>query len=150
MDKKYVKKEMQVKALENGTVIDHIPANKLFKVVEILQLEQISNEVTIGNNLASKRMGTKGIIKVANRFFESKEINRIALIAPNAKINIIRDYQVTEKSKEMLANIQNSAKSIRYKMAQRLRFQLRRMPELSFFLDDSLDYAQNIEDLLKK
>ena len=55
-----------------------------------------------------------------------------------------------EKSKEMLANIQNSAKSIRYKMAQRLRFQLRRMPELSFFLDDSLDYAQNIEDLLKK
>jgi len=97
MDKKYVKKEMQVKALENGTVIDHIPANKLFKVVEILQLEQISNEVTIGNNLASKRMGTKGIIKVANRFFESKEINRIALIAPNAKINIIRDYQVTEK-----------------------------------------------------
>lgn len=88
---------MQVKALENGTVIDHIPANKLFKVVEILQLEQISNEVTIGNNLASKRMGTKGIIKVANRFFESKEINRIALIAPNAKINIIRDYQVTEK-----------------------------------------------------
>ena len=97
MDKKYVKKEMQVKALENGTVIDHIPANKLFKVVEILQLEQISNEVTIGNNLASKRMGTKGIIKVANRFFESKEINRIALIAPNAKINTIRDYQVTEK-----------------------------------------------------
>ena len=88
---------MQVKALENGTVIDHIPANKLFKVVEILQLEQISNEVTIGNNLASKRMGTKGIIKVANRFFESKEINRIALIAPNAKIIIIRDYQVTEK-----------------------------------------------------
>ncbi len=55
-----------------------------------------------------------------------------------------------EKSKEMFVNIQNSAKAIRYKMAQRLRFQLRRMPELSFFLDDSLDYAQNIEELLKK
>ncbi len=55
-----------------------------------------------------------------------------------------------EKSKEMLGNIQNNAKSIRYEMAQRLRFQLRKMPELSFFLDDSLDYVQNIEDLLKK
>ena len=42
-------------------------------------------------------MGAKGNSKVANRFFESKEINRIAQIAPNAKINIIRDYQVTEK-----------------------------------------------------
>ncbi len=97
MNTKYIKGELQVKALENGTVIDHIPANKLFKVVEILQLEQIPNEVTIGNNLASKRMGIKGIIKIADRFFEEKEINRIALIAPNAKINIIRDYQVTEK-----------------------------------------------------
>ncbi len=97
MTSKYIKKELQVKALENGTVIDHIPARKLFKVVKILQLEQIPNEVTIGNNLASKRMDKKGIIKIADRFFEEKEINRIALIAPNAKINIIRDYLVTEK-----------------------------------------------------
>lgn len=91
------KGEMQVKALENGTVIDHIPSDKLFKVVETLQLDKINAEVTIGNNLISKQLGKKGIIKIANRFFEEKEINRIALIAPNAKINTIRDYKVIDK-----------------------------------------------------
>lgn len=91
------KSEMQVKALRNGTVIDHIPSDKLFKVVSILQLDKIEHQVTIGYNLNSQILGKKGIIKVAEHFFEEKEIDRIAVIAPHAKINIIRDYEVVEK-----------------------------------------------------
>lgn len=90
-------KELQVKALKNGTVIDHIPSEKLFKVVSLLQLDSVKNQITIGNNLISKRMGRKGIIKISDRYYEEEEISRIALIAPTAKINVIRDFEVIEK-----------------------------------------------------
>ena len=55
-----------------------------------------------------------------------------------------------EKSQEILESIQNNARSIRYELAQRVRFQLRKTPELMFFLDDSLDYIENIDTLLNK
>ena len=83
------KKELEVAALENGTVIDHIPSDQLFKVVSLLGLEKLNKSITIGNNLISKKIGKKGIIKIADTFFKEEEINKIALIAPNAKINII-------------------------------------------------------------
>lgn len=91
------KKELAVAALENGTVIDRIPSEQLFKVVTILRLDTIANSITIGNNLNSKKIGKKGIIKVADYFFRDEEINKIALIAPEATINVIRNYQVVEK-----------------------------------------------------
>ena len=90
-------KELQVAALENGTVIDHIPSEKLFAVVELLGLEHMTNNITIGFNLDSKKLGKKGIIKIADKFFCDDEINRISVIAPNLKLNIIRDYDVVEK-----------------------------------------------------
>lgn len=92
------KKELIVTALENGTVIDHIPAAKLFKIVSILELDKIENRVTIGNNLESKMMGLKGVIKVADKFFQPEEINKIALLAPSARINIIKNYEVVQKT----------------------------------------------------
>ena len=88
------KQELQVAALENGTVIDHIPSERLFTVVSLLGLEHMSNNITIGFNLKSKKLGTKGIIKIADKFFCDEEINRIAVVAPNVKLNIIRDYEV--------------------------------------------------------
>ncbi|KAA6302501.1 MAG: Aspartate carbamoyltransferase regulatory chain [Candidatus Ordinivivax streblomastigis] len=91
------KKELQVAALENGTVIDHIPSEQVFKVVSILEIEKLRTPVTIGYSLDSKKMGKKGIIKIADKFFEEHEINRISLIAPSVKLNIIRDYEVKEK-----------------------------------------------------
>lgn len=91
------KKELQVAALENGTVIDHIPSEKLFTVVSLLGLEHMGNNITIGFNLQSKKLGKKGIIKVADKFFSDEEINRISVIAPNVKLNIIHDYEVVEK-----------------------------------------------------
>lgn len=93
------RKEMQVAALCNGTAIDHIPSDQVFKVVSLLNLQNIKNPVTIGNNLESKKMGSKGIIKITDKFFAEDEINRIALIAPNAILNIIKDYSVVEKKK---------------------------------------------------
>ena len=91
------KKELQVAALENGTVIDHIPSEKLFTVVCFLGIEEMTNNITIGFNLASKKLGKKGIIKVADRFFTDEEINRIAVVAPNVKLNIIRSHEVVQK-----------------------------------------------------
>ena len=91
------KRELQVAALENGTAIDHIPPEHLFKVAHLIGLSKTENRITFGNNLESKKMGRKGMIKIADKFFEEDEINRIALVAPNVILNIIRDYEVVEK-----------------------------------------------------
>ena len=96
------KKELQVAALENGTAIDHIPSCRLFKVASLLGLDKMDNTITIGNNLHSNKMGSKGMIKIADKFFKEDEINRIALVAPNVMLNIIRDYEVVEKKTVVL------------------------------------------------
>ncbi len=88
---------MSVSAIENGTVIDHVPAYNLFKVIQILGLDKIDNQITFGTNLESKKLGSKAIIKISGLFFQDEDINRIALVAPDAKLNIIRDYEVVEK-----------------------------------------------------
>jgi len=90
-------KKLQVSAIKNGTVIDHIPANNLFKVINILNLDKIETQMTFGSNFESKRLGLKAIIKLADVFFVDEEINKIALVAPDAKLNIIKDYKVVEK-----------------------------------------------------
>lgn len=90
-------KALQVSAIKEGTVIDHIPANRLFEVINILQLQKCLDMITFGTNLDSKQLGKKAIIKVSNRFFQGQEIDKIALIAPNAKLNTIKNYEVVEK-----------------------------------------------------
>jgi len=91
------KTELAVAALRNGTVIDHIPAEALFKCVKILGLADTTHRLTIGNNLSSERMGMKGIIKVSDIIFPEAILNRIALIAPTAVVNTISNYEVVEK-----------------------------------------------------
>ena len=91
------KQALQVAALKNGTVIYHIPSEKLFTVVQLLGVEQMKCNITIGFNLDSKKLGKKGIIKIADKFFCDEEINRISVVAPYVKLNIIRDYEVVEK-----------------------------------------------------
>ncbi len=86
-----------VSAIKNGTVIDHVPAKDLFKVISILGLDHIENQITFGTNLESKKLGRKSIIKISNLFFRNEDINKIALVAPAAKLNIIKDYIVVEK-----------------------------------------------------
>jgi aspartate carbamoyltransferase regulatory subunit len=91
--------QLKVSAIKDGTVLDHIPAQNVFQVVDILDLIHSDKPVTIGSNLESKSLGRKGIIKIADRFFEDEELGRIALAAPDATVNIIRDYEVVSKKK---------------------------------------------------
>lgn len=96
------RKELVVSALENGTVLDHIPAENVYKALRILNLKGIGNQITIGINLNSKQHGKKGIIKIADKFFESEELNKLALLAPDATVNVIRDFKVVEKMKVIM------------------------------------------------
>jgi len=96
-DKITKKLKLKVSAISEGTVIDHIPTESLFKVISILELDKTTNMITFGANLDSGKLQQKAIIKVSNQFFEDDDINRIALIAPHAKLNIIKDYEVIEK-----------------------------------------------------
>jgi aspartate carbamoyltransferase regulatory subunit len=92
-------KQLIVTAIKDGTVIDHISSKSLFKVISILGLDKLDKLMTFGNNLDSKKLGKKGIIKLSEVFFDNEEINKIALVAPSAKLNIIRNYEVVEKMK---------------------------------------------------
>lgn len=91
------RQELQVAALENGTVIDHIPSAKLFDVISLLHLENVHTAVTVGYNLKSKKMRHKSIIKIAGKFFSDDEINQLSVVAPNVTLSVIRDYEVVEK-----------------------------------------------------
>lgn len=91
------KKELQVAAIENGTVIDHIPAERTYQVARLLELETLGLPVTIGFNLPSEKLGKKGIIKITDKFFSDEEISRLSVIAPKVVLNIIKDYEVVEK-----------------------------------------------------
>ncbi|MCQ2961319.1 MAG: aspartate carbamoyltransferase regulatory subunit [archaeon] len=92
------KHELKVKPIENGTVIDHIQANKALQVLKILGLPKEGINVTLAMNVPSK-LGFKDIVKIENREVEHSEIDKISLIAPHATINIIRDYEIVSKKK---------------------------------------------------
>jgi aspartate carbamoyltransferase regulatory subunit len=97
------KKEMKVPGIESGTVIDHIPSESTFKVLDILK---IGDElVTIGNNLSSKKIGKKGIIKVSDKMLKKEELDKIALIAPQATINEIKNFKVVKKRQVQMPSL---------------------------------------------
>jgi aspartate carbamoyltransferase regulatory subunit len=86
----------QVEAIVNGTVIDHIPGAMTLKVANLLAGEH--DQVSIGMNLRSARLGRKGVVKISGRELDERTLSRLALIAPSATVSIIRDYQVVHKS----------------------------------------------------
>ena len=96
------KTELLVAALENGTVIDHIPSELVFTIAQLLELDKLSSSVTIGYNLTSKKIGKKGVIKVADKFFSDEEISRLSVVAPNVVLNIIRNFDVVEKKEVII------------------------------------------------
>ena len=93
---------MEVSAIRDGTVIDHIDSDATFKVADILQEQGEQHTVLVGVNLASGRLGKKGIIKIENRNLTPDEVNKIALIAPHATLNIISDFKAVEKTQVKL------------------------------------------------
>ncbi len=89
-------KQIKVNAIKNGTVIDHITAGKVRKVMDILELDG-TDVVMIGMNLTSNKIGKKDIVKIENKELSQDEVNSIALIAPNATLIIIKDFEVGKK-----------------------------------------------------
>ncbi len=88
---------MEVSAIENGTVIDHIPTSALFKVIEILDLDKREVPVIIATNLKSNRIGKKALIKIVDRYCSDNDMSYLALVAPTARVSIIKNYEVSDK-----------------------------------------------------
>jgi len=102
-----MKKELSISAIKEGSVIDHIPGNVTLKVVDILDLRGIRGIISIATNLPSKTMGKKGIIKISGKDLTKEEVDKIALIAPHATVNIIKNYDVKQKIKVAIPPVIN-------------------------------------------
>jgi len=90
--------ELRVSKIKDGTVIDHIKGGYALDVIKILGITGKEKRVmTIAINVPSKRFGAKDILKIEGRALNAQEVNRIALVAPHASINIVRNYKVIEK-----------------------------------------------------
>ena len=90
-------KKLLVSAIKNGTVIDHINAGEALKIIRFLNLAAQNKLVTVGLNLPSKLMKTKDLIKVEDWEINTEEASQVALIAPRATVNLIKNYQVIKK-----------------------------------------------------
>jgi aspartate carbamoyltransferase regulatory subunit len=90
-------KERRIPAIKDGTVIDHIPSRDAFRIIRILNPQEFKYPINVALNLDSKKMGNKGMIKIDNRFLTKDEVNKIAILAPNATVSIIKNYKVKQK-----------------------------------------------------
>ena len=104
-------KEIRVQAIKNGTVIDHLPASFGLLIIKLLGGIPARKIVTLGSNLKSRARGLKDLIKIEGRELTESEVNKIALLAPHATINIVRDYRVIKKIKPHLPEIIKGAVS---------------------------------------
>jgi aspartate carbamoyltransferase regulatory subunit len=94
---------IRIVKIRDGTVIDHIRAGHALDVLQILGITgKEGNVVTLAMNISSSRIGSKDIVKIEDRFLEDAEVARIALVAPEATINAIRDGTVVRKTRVQL------------------------------------------------
>ncbi|HBU06990.1 MAG TPA: aspartate carbamoyltransferase regulatory subunit [Candidatus Magasanikbacteria bacterium] len=98
-------KQLLVTAIKDGTVIDHITAGHALKIIRLLNLADHNKLVTVGLNLPSKAMKFKDLIKVEDLELTPEQINRIAILAPDGTINIIKNYEVVKKFHVTLPDI---------------------------------------------
>ncbi|ABR54337.1 aspartate carbamoyltransferase, regulatory subunit [Methanococcus vannielii SB] len=98
-----MKVELKVKPIENGTVIDHIESSKALKVYDLLKINE-SMPVTLALNVSSKKGSLKDILKIEGLALSKADVNKIALVSPNATINIIKDGKVVSKFKVGIPN----------------------------------------------
>ena len=102
---------LKVKKIKNGTVIDHIPGGKALLILRIIRADEGNDTLSILVNVQSRRFIKKDIIKIENRELSQEEIDAISLIAPEAKINIISNFEIAKKLKVKLPeSIENIAK----------------------------------------
>ncbi|MHA1651891.1 MAG: aspartate carbamoyltransferase regulatory subunit [Candidatus Helarchaeota archaeon] len=103
MVEKNLEKSLRVRKIKNGTVIDHISPGNALNVLRIVGITGKEGMIiSIAMNVPSDKSGLKDVVKIENKELAPEEINRIALISPNATINIIRDYEVVQKNKVIL------------------------------------------------
>ena len=96
-------RQLTISKIKEGTVIDHINAGKALLVLKILGIDSNSTEtVSMAMNVPSKKMGKKDIVKVEGKFINEEQLNKIALIAPKATINLIKDYEIQKKFRVVL------------------------------------------------
>lgn len=97
-------KELHIKAIKEGTTIDHIPVGKALKIAEILGLESLGRDAAaaIALNVESKKTGRKDLVFIENKDLNEDEVNKIALIAEGATLNLIKGHEVTKKMKILL------------------------------------------------
>ncbi len=97
--------ELMVRRIKEGTVIDHIDEGKGLQVINALHIDgKDGSLITIALNVPSGKFSKKDIIKVENKFLKDEDTNKIAVIAPKATINMIRDYKLVEKRRVSLPN----------------------------------------------
>lgn len=94
-------REIKVTKLRNGSVIDHLSSGTAMKVIEILGVVDGST-LAIGMFFESKKMGRKDILKIENRHLTDEEINKIAILSPEATVCTIKDFEVVNKHKVYL------------------------------------------------
>ncbi|OPY33252.1 MAG: Aspartate carbamoyltransferase regulatory chain [Methanomassiliicoccales archaeon PtaU1.Bin124] len=100
-------KEFKVTPIRNGTVIDHIDCGMALKVLRIIGMDggNVQSPVSILMHVPSKKSGWKDVLKVEDRELDPRQVDKIALIAPRATINIIRDFNVAEKHNVKLPDV---------------------------------------------
>jgi len=97
--------ELMVRRIKEGTVIDHIDEGKGIQVLDALRIDgKDGSLITIALNVPSGKSKKKDIIKVENKFLKDDDTNKIAVIAPKATINIIKNYKLIEKRRVALPN----------------------------------------------
>jgi len=102
---KMSKKTLRVSKIRDGTVIDHITSGHALDVIKILGITgRVNGVVTVAMNVPSKTLGVKDMVKIEGRELKSEEVDKIALLAPHATINIIRNYKVAGKERVKLPN----------------------------------------------
>jgi aspartate carbamoyltransferase regulatory subunit len=97
-----MQKKLQVEAIQDGSVIDHIPAQQGVKILRFFKFTQTNEKITIGLNLPTHNGAGKDLIKVENTFISDDQANQLALFAPDATINQIKDFKVVKKFKVQL------------------------------------------------
>ncbi|PIN77962.1 aspartate carbamoyltransferase regulatory subunit [Candidatus Woesearchaeota archaeon CG10_big_fil_rev_8_21_14_0_10_34_8] len=102
-----IERTLNVSAIKDGTVLDHLPSNKVLLILKLLTLQE-DKFITLGINLPSKKNKKKGILKLADRALSTSELNKIAVLAPETTVNTITNYKVTNKKKIMLKKIESN------------------------------------------
>lgn len=106
MSEKVGVEKIRIVKIQDGTVIDHIRAGKALEVLKILGITgENGNIVTLAMNITSSKIGKKDIVKVEHRFLEDAEVARIALVAPEATINLIEDFKIIKKTRVELPEV---------------------------------------------